>query len=299
MFNLKNIFEKKALVLMYHRVASADTDPWKLAVSAENFEQQIQVLKKLNIVLPLQQLVDQVQQKSIKKKCVAITFDDGYVDNYLTAKQILEKADITATFFITTNNLGKQKEFWWDELEFILLQTAQLPQQLSIEINNSPFTFDLGAETLLTPELRLKHKGFIAYEPTTLRSQLYYSLWEKLSPLENNEQEKVMGFLRSWAGISKANRPEYFCMSVEQMQHLSTSKLFTIGGHTCSHPALAYHNKEVQQREIVENKYALEKLTGKPINLFAYPSGNYNDVSIEVLKQAAFQQPLPPIPNLY
>jgi peptidoglycan/xylan/chitin deacetylase (PgdA/CDA1 family) len=288
MFNLKNIFLKKALVLMYHRIATANIDPWELAVSAENFEQHLRILKKLNNVLPLPELVHQLQNKKLKKRYVAITFDDGYIDNYQTAKPLLEKSDIPATFFITTNNLGQQKEFWWDELAYILLKTPNLPKQLSLEINNEPFSFNLDTESKLTKELNIKHKSFIAWEPTTLRSQLYYSLWEKLSPLQSEAQENIMAFLRSWAGTSKAERPEYLCMSVEQMQHLSSSDLFTIGGHTCSHPALAYHSEAVQQKEIIENKKTLENLTGKEVNLFAYPSGNYNDISIKALKQSRF-----------
>jgi peptidoglycan/xylan/chitin deacetylase (PgdA/CDA1 family) len=50
---------------------------------------------------------------------VAITFDDGYTDNYQAAARILERHDTPATFFIATGFIGERREYWWDELEQI------------------------------------------------------------------------------------------------------------------------------------------------------------------------------------
>jgi peptidoglycan/xylan/chitin deacetylase (PgdA/CDA1 family) len=46
-----------------------------------------------------------------------ITFDDGYVDNFLFALPLLEKYKVPATIFVTTDYIGKDRELWWDELE--------------------------------------------------------------------------------------------------------------------------------------------------------------------------------------
>jgi len=286
---IKNIFKRQVIILMYHRIASPSTDPWELAVSTQNFEEHLQILKKNYKVEPLSKIVEQLNKKNIKRNCIAITFDDGYADNYFTAKPLLEKYNLPATFFITSKNIDSKDEFWWDELDKIVLQSPTLPQTLSLEINGQSFFHDLADETLLTEELQHKHKNYIAYKPETLRSELYYKLWEYFSPMPVKEQLQLMKQVRMWAGVSEESRTEYCCMSSHQVEVLSANNLFNLGGHTMSHPALSYHQKEIQYKEILMNKIYLENISGKKINLFAYPSGNYNDSSIEILKQLHFK----------
>lgn len=95
---LNKIFYRHGVVLMYHRIANPVNDYWQLCVSPENFEQQLQVILKY-------------------RERVSITFDDGYIDNYTTAKPLLEKYKLPATFFIATGGIDSGKEFWWDELQ--------------------------------------------------------------------------------------------------------------------------------------------------------------------------------------
>jgi peptidoglycan/xylan/chitin deacetylase (PgdA/CDA1 family) len=293
MFNIKKrikyFFRPPALILMYHRIASSAIDPWELAVSADNFEQHLQLLKKNYIVEPLPQLVEDLRKKKIKKKSIAISFDDGYTDNYFTAKRLLEKYDLPATFFITSKNIDSKNEFWWDELARILLQTPELPKTLSLEINGQTFFYDLAKETLLTEQLLNRHKKYIACNPETLRSGLYYKLWECFSPMPVGEQLHLIKQIRLWAGVGEASRPEYYCISSHQIKEISASPLFSIGGHTTSHPALPYHEKEIQQEEILNNKIFLENITERKIDLFAYPSGKYNDSTKEIVRQLHFQ----------
>ena len=286
---IRNYFNRQAIILMYHRIASSAIDPWELAVDANNFEQHLQVLKKKYVVEPLPNLVEQLNKKKIRKKSIAITFDDGYADNYFIAKPLLEKYNLPATFFITSKNIDLQKEFWWDELAKILLLTTELPQTLSLEINGHPFFYDLAKETLLTEELLNKHKNFIAYNPETLRSGLYYKLWEYFTPMPVHEQLQLIEQIRTWAGVAEVARPEYCCMSSHQIEEMFANSLFEIGGHTMSHPALPYHGKEIQHEEILRNKILLENITGKKINLFAYPSGKHNNSTVEILKQLYFE----------
>jgi len=169
------------------------------------------------------------------------------------------------------------------------LLTRQLPQTLSLEINGHPFYYDLASETLLTGELLGKHKKFIAYNPETLRAGLYYKLWEYFTPMQVHEQWQLMEQIRTWADVADIARPEYCCMSYHQIEEVAANNLFEIGGHTMSHSALSYHEKETQHEEILRNKILLENITGRKINLFAYPSGKYNQSTVEVLKQLYFE----------
>jgi peptidoglycan/xylan/chitin deacetylase (PgdA/CDA1 family) len=294
MFNIKQrikyVLKREVVILMYHRIADPAIDPWQLAVSAENFEQHLKLLERKHIVKPLHQIIEDLKKKKISKKSIAITFDDGYEDNYLIAKPLLEKYKLPATFFIASKNISSANEFWWDELAQILLQAQKLPQILSLDINDHAFSFDLGEETLLTKELVNKHKNYVYLHPAeTLRSRLYHKLWKYLSAMPDRNQVKLMEQIRKWAGVAQNSQPAYHCLSAEQIKELSACQLFNIGGHTDSHPVLPFYNEDIQQKEIVGNKLLLEQITEKKIDLFAYPSGKYNDLTIKILNQMGFE----------
>jgi len=86
---LANRVRPAALVLLYHRVVTLDTDPQWLSVPPALFEQQVEMLKRNYKILPLPVLVACVRQNCLPRRSVTITFDDGYADNYLLAKPIL------------------------------------------------------------------------------------------------------------------------------------------------------------------------------------------------------------------
>lgn len=283
-------FQRSSLVLMYHRIASPSTDPWELAVSPENFEQQLQILKETGMVVPVSYLTEQLYSKRMQKPGIVITFDDGYIDNYLTAKPILEQYQLPATFFICTKHIDTQKEFWWDELAYILLHIQNLPRKVAIDVHGISLSFDLNKESVLTDTIEQKHKRWnYTKAPPTRRSQLYMKLWKLLSPLNYQEQQCILEELRQWAGIAEQPQTSYYSMSKDQLLELADKDLFSIGAHTVSHPALAYHSEEVQRQEITQSKVFLAALTGMDIDSFAYPSGNFNETTVNVLKQQGFR----------
>jgi len=78
-------------------------------------------------------------------------------------------------------------------------------------------------------------------------------------------------------------------LTIEEVYTISQSPYITIGSHTVTHPILTMCNDEKSQDEIVESKKILENWTGKPINFFAYPNGNYTEREINALKSAGFE----------
>lgn len=292
---LRSVYHKylvpKALVLMYHRVAEPASDVWEVAVSPDRFEQQLQVLKQNYHVIPLKELVDGFKNGAIKKNSIAITFDDGYVDNYLAAKPLLEKYGLPATFFIASGNVGQPREFWWDELEHLILFSEKLPAVMALEVAGEEIQFELGEEAQLNASLRQKHKDWKACEekPPTKRGTIFYRLWENLKPLPPVEQQAQLQKIRTWAGASVAARADCRSMSREQLQDLGQDKLFDLGAHTVSHVALAYHASEFQEKEIGDNKSFLAEIARNEIDLLTYPYGNYNNESMLVAGKTAFE----------
>lgn len=288
---IKGYFQPSALVLMYHRIARPAHDVWDIAVAPDIFERQLQMLQEEWVVMPLSELLERAKKKSLKRNSVAITFDDGYQDNYLVAKPLLEKYGLPATFFISTGNTNTQHEFWWDELEELILGTQQLPDNFTMKVGSNPIEIQLGAEAVLDEALRqkLKHWKAFVQEPVTKRSKLFLRLWQTLRLLGQSVQQHHLQEIRAWAETSKKPREEYKSMSVAQLKILAQNQLFAIGGHTTSHPVLSSMAKEQQLQELGKNREALRQITGQSIETCSFPYGAYNATSIEVAQQVGFQ----------
>ena len=92
---------KEVVVLMYH---SVDKNGWSLSVDPEVFERQMRFLNQNYQVVSLDKIIRYAKGEiSLPSKSVAITFDDGYLDNYLNAWPILKKYNLPATIFLITN----------------------------------------------------------------------------------------------------------------------------------------------------------------------------------------------------
>ena len=106
----------KPLILMYHRIADEPIDYWGLAVSPVRFEEHLRVLRRTRHPLPLAEFFRKLIAGTLPQTAVALTFDDGYVDNLVAGKPRLAAADVPATVFLTTGYLDRLEPFWWDEL---------------------------------------------------------------------------------------------------------------------------------------------------------------------------------------
>jgi peptidoglycan/xylan/chitin deacetylase (PgdA/CDA1 family) len=106
-----------AAVLRYHRVADVTHDIHGLAVSPAAFRSQMEQLRESRQVLPLRVLAAAVANGEPPDGAVALTFDDGYLDNLEAAAPILAELGLPATFFLTTETRAGCRRFWWDVLE--------------------------------------------------------------------------------------------------------------------------------------------------------------------------------------
>ena len=129
------------LTLYYHRVNELEHDYNLLAVTNENFKQQMLYLKKnYNIVRA------EDDWSSVNDDSVCITFDDGYKDFYLNVMPIVEDLGVPVSVFVTGGILDEIKEFWWDQLEdCIFCDTRELPQ---FELLDDEFGYTFNMSTL-------------------------------------------------------------------------------------------------------------------------------------------------------
>jgi len=96
-------------VLMYHSVSPQASKKNRLAVSPQSFERQMRFLKTLRYnVVAIEDLAAMVREgKKLPARTVAVTFDDGYEDNYTYAFPVLKKYGFPATVFIIVNEVGR------------------------------------------------------------------------------------------------------------------------------------------------------------------------------------------------
>lgn len=92
-----------------------------------------------------------------------------------------------------------------------------------------------------------------------------------------------------YRGTAKPHwNPEAEMMDVSKLKELGSDPLCTIGVHTCSHPHLGSLPFEEQRREIEECKTDLEHLLGRPVRHLAYPYGDYNQETLQIVRQLGF-----------
>lgn len=123
-FLLVNFTQKIYVVpiLMYHSINPKSNPAMsRLIVSVQSFERQMHFLKKHNYnILSLESVADLIRnKKKIPPHTIAITFDDGYKDNYAYAFPILKKYHLPATIFIIVNEVGRPDRLSWDEIKIM------------------------------------------------------------------------------------------------------------------------------------------------------------------------------------
>lgn len=285
---IKRIRQRKAIILMYRQVCERQCDPWELAVHPNHFYDQIEYLKKNFHVVPISALADGITHHD--KRTIAITFDDGFRDNYTNAAPLLDWHELPATFYVATTALQQEHIYWWDALQDIIFYTEVLPVRLELNIGGEMVKFTFRHDRILNTRLMNQMRSWNYNLPIpNERVALYMLLWHQLKTQNHALQSKIIDALRDWAGARSLNTAEASTMTVREMQTLGSNPLFSIGAHTVHHAMLAQQNPEDQAFEVRESKRQIESWLGKPVNGFAYPYGNFNHVTQTLLKETGFR----------
>jgi peptidoglycan/xylan/chitin deacetylase (PgdA/CDA1 family) len=241
----------------------------------------------------LQQLARALTEGNLPRRAIVVTFDDGYYDNLQNAKPLLEQHDMPATVFVTSDYMKRQNEFWWDELERILLQVGTLPNDLHLSINGQSHDWELGegAEYGADADERCRSWNYGRRDDPTPRHSLFRALYERLQALPEEEKWRALGELRRWACIEPEVRPSHRILSPQETISLADGGLVEIGTHTVSHPVLSTLPAAAQQDEIRYSKFHLEEVLGREVTSFAYPHGlksTYTADTVALVRDAGF-----------
>jgi len=277
---IKQTTANRALILIYHRVTDLASDPLLLAVTPEHFREHLQVLHHSYSVMTVSDLAQHLAAKTLPPKSLAITFDDGYADNLSAAQQLAEFA-LPSTMFVTTEAVDSAHEFWWDELEQLLLTPGDLPQRLEIDQTNETFTLDDAASYSADTATQWSGWNVVETADPTPRHTIYRRMHKYLKSAPVKDREDTLSMLFAWAGRPRQVRPSHSTLSSEQMKELSQCEQVEIGSHTTTHPVLANLALDDQRHEIEKSRQTLQEMTGARVDCFAYPFGSRADFTTE------------------
>lgn len=274
-----------AVVLMYHRVAVCDLDPWNLCVSPQRFAEHLDALKRSYCIVPVRELVRSAAHRS----AVAITFDDGYADNLHEAAPLLEHHEAPACFFLTSGALDMTREFWWDELERLLLRKAALPSAINISIGSSQHLFEPGRAAEPAMDLRDEIRANPPWK-AGLKTRLgfFYAVWQTLRVLDEHARRTALDEIAMQLTDDTGTRVSHRLLTSDEAQRLAGHPGMEIGAHSVTHAVLPSLESAAQSREIRDSKQHLEKLLRRPITGFAYPFGDYGAKTAEHVRAAGF-----------
>lgn len=279
LFNIANpiatpLFRKfqknKIIILLYHRILNIypnfPFDENLAGATPENFEAQIKYLKDAYEVIAFDDLPSILNNRGENHDPkVIITFDDGYLDNYLYAYPILRKYQLPATIFLTTDYIdGKRKLFWWDEVAYLIKNTSK--SHINID----------------------KAENYPLHEPNLKREALI-KIQMILKKMPEEEKNKALEKLRDICEVATYHLENMF-VSWSQVKEMSNYNI-NFGAHTCSHIIVTKVPLANAKEEIMRSRKIIEEKIGKEIRIFAYPNGrkgDYNQDIIEVLQRNKF-----------
>lgn len=277
------------MILLYHRVANLPADPQLLAVSPKNFREHLDVIRRSFHAIRLRQMVNGVLDQTLAQDEIAITFDDGYADNAVQAAPILRDFDIPATVFVTARDEAPSREFWWDELERLVLHTPDLPPHLELCLNDSQHEWSPSGGHWGAP----CNPGWNVLQDhsPTERQALYLHLCRLLRMTPDEHRRPILNDLRAWAGAAADGRPTHRAMSSSELVGLAEGGPIEVGAHSLTHPVLSRLPVAEQFAEIRGSRQRLEAILDREVTSFAYPfgcRGDFGPETIAMTKNAGF-----------
>jgi peptidoglycan/xylan/chitin deacetylase (PgdA/CDA1 family) len=282
----------RPIVLAYHRVATLPRDPLLLAVSPRRFADHLQILSRLAVPTPLTELARTIMDRRPARGAVVITFDDGYVDNLIEARPLLEENEVPATVFVTTGSSGG--ELWWDRVERLVLAPPTLPPMLRLEFGSVVREWSLDLDPADDGSWN------VLESPRSARQALFVELQALLRDLRPDIRDAKLDELAAWSTSSSPPSLSNRSLTDSEVSQLAAGGLVVIGAHTVGHAVLSALPREIQRTEIERSRRSLAELLGRAPSTFAYPFGglaHFTQQTVEILRETGFSAACTTVPG--
>jgi peptidoglycan/xylan/chitin deacetylase (PgdA/CDA1 family) len=266
LFSSTRLKNTEHTILMYHgidRIGGNDFN--RRHTCKDDFARHILFLKKHCHTISLE---DFFEKRFIAgKPNIALTFDDGYRNNFLYAKPILEEAKVHGTFYITGLNNSNSNILWADFLNIASALTNQI-----IEIEGEAFG---------------KKNG--VYHSLDTGRNLYSIIKDDKA---DTEYKTLM--MESFVDLpdfkSNPSYEDYWrLMTDEEISICGKSKFIEVGSHGFLHNNLGTIALDKASKEIADSKFYLENITHKDVFSIGYPDGSYSRDILSVSEGLGFR----------
>lgn len=257
-----------SIIVMYHRIVREvrpDTLDKALFISEQSFTENLLFLKKNFEIISLSEWLD---LRGAKRRYCVVTFDDGWLDNYVIAFPILRALGIPATIFVNTALVGTMQVPWFDRLQSILQMATIDDKYLLVKLLFEKYRFE--------------------YLPTFITNlvYLYWVIRERLLKVSPLLVESFLDDLEDSFNISRPNRRSL--LNWDEIMEMSQEGI-SFGSHGHNHWAHASLTSAQKQGEIILSQSILQSANINYVPVFSFPSGLVDHESLAVLKHAGYK----------
>jgi len=237
-------------------------------VGESRFREHLRLLAELRRVLPLSTLIDILLEGRDCQGMVAITFDDGYLNNAECAAPALQEFSMSATFFLATGFVGLQRWAWTDLLEFVV--SAAEEQEVPIRLDG-------------TSNGSHRRASRVRVGPRRERGELLQRLKAEFKDLDWRLAEERVAELAEALGVGHSGpHGQYRFMTWDHARALVKAG-FEVGAHTVNHAILSRVSISSAEQEILGSKEQIENEIGTCCPTFCYPNGKVEDFNEHVV----------------
>lgn len=254
---------RRIFIIIYHRINDSDNS-YLPPTKVKCFEKQMRYLSKNYDPVSLEQITQHIQYGAfLPRRPIAVTFDDGYRDNYENAYPILRKYNIPATIFLTVGYIDTDKIPFWDRSYYVL---SNIKKKRIV--------------SLLAPD-NIRYEAPL--EESTVRK-----ITRILNRFSAEERDHILDELTSEIDVDvDRHNNRRLMLSWEEIREMSNNGI-SFGGHTLTHPPLTRISKGQAEKEIRLCKTIIQEQTKKPVKTFAYPVGDFDTHIAEMVRDAGY-----------
>jgi peptidoglycan/xylan/chitin deacetylase (PgdA/CDA1 family) len=267
--------QRRLLILCYHSISIDDEHEWSgtYSMSPDVLESRFRMLRDGGYnVLPLDEAIRRLYDRTLPPRSVALTFDDGMYDFHARARPLLRQFGFPATVYLTTFYSDYQKPIFGLFCSYVLWRArARTPQPDTRELLGRPSAWNLSTEG----GRRRAHReimDFVVREQLELPERI--ALAERLTDLLGDDYEGL-----------RAKRV-LTVMTPEEAAEIARDGV-DVQLHTHRHRTPNDH--ALFLREITDNRARIDPIREGVARHFCYPSGVYRSEFLPWLREAGVQ----------
>jgi peptidoglycan/xylan/chitin deacetylase (PgdA/CDA1 family) len=259
--------KKNCLIANFHGVSDVIGNRFNNRhLDVHEFEKIIIYLKNNFKIVSLPEIFEINRSgKQPEKKTIALTFDDGYINNFTVALPVLKKYNVPATFYLISKGLVDDSYYVW-------------PDIIDLIQRNVKENIILGENTFVYP-------GFYS-------EKLKLSLVDYLKSCGSKQEIYIRALTDKYSfhiEMAKKHPQLIELIRKNEFPKYAGEPLIEYGSHTHSHFNLEYLSESECEKELNESKNIIKQFTGKdPISL-AFPDGSYNKETLKVSAKTGYK----------